>query len=66
MNVRYEAPRLTLLGSVAQLTQSGHTTPPGKSPTDHDGSGFTDNFSCVADQTPGSNCAGGAPVHGQP
>lgn len=54
-NSLYEPPVITVLGSVADLTLQ----PPGKSGPNFDGSRFLSNFSCVADQTPGSNCGGG-------
>ena len=52
----YEAPALTELGTVAGLTQGRKAQPPGKTGPVFDGSDFANNFSCVVDQTPGSNC----------
>lgn len=54
----YEVPALKVLGSVRELTQQA---PPGKTGPTHDGSAFQSNFSCVVDNTPGSNCKGANP-----
>ncbi len=50
----YEAPVLTRLGTVSGLTLAD---PPGKQGPSFDSSQFQSNFSCVADQTPGSDCS---------
>lgn len=54
----YEAPRVAQLGTVGELTLAHAPGGTGKQGPDHDGSQFNANFSCVVDQTPGSDCSG--------
>jgi hypothetical protein len=58
-NMMYEAPRVTRLGTVSELTLAHNPSDsaPGKQGPNHDGSGFNSNFSCVVDRSPGSDCS---------